>query len=87
MPVEKCKAIVTTRTRLRWNKFRECGEILFGKRFSLQMKGKVYKSCVRSAMLYGNKMCLRENEVDILQKAERFMIRAMCGVKLVNKRI
>jgi len=36
-------------------KFRECGELLKGKRFSLKMKGKVYKSCVRSAMLYGVK--------------------------------
>ena len=30
--------------------------------------------------------CLRENEVAILRRAERFMARAMCGVKLVDKR-
>ena len=29
--------------------------------------------------------CLRENEVAILRKAERFMGRAMFGVKLVDK--
>ena len=64
---EGCKAAITARTRLRWKKFKECGEILFRKRFSLQMKRKVYKTYVRSTMLYGNKMwCLRENEVAIL---------------------
>ena len=82
-----CKATVTARTRMGWKKFRECGEILFGKRFSLQMKGKVYKSYVRSAILYGSEMwCLRENEVAILKRPEKSMVRAMCGVKLVDKR-
>ena len=43
---------------------------------------------VRSAMLYGSKTwCLRENEIlAILRRAERFMVRAICGVKLVDKR-
>ena len=43
----ECEAAVTTRTRVGWKKFRECSEILFGKRFSLQMKGKIYKHYVR----------------------------------------
>ena len=63
---------------------RECGK--FRKIFSLQMKEKVYKSYVRSAMLYGSEMwCLRENEVAILKRAERSMVRAMCRVKLDKK--
>ena len=38
-------------------------------------------------MLYENETwCLRENEVAILRGAERAMVRAMCSVKLVNKR-
>ena len=38
-------------------------------------------------MLYGSKTwCLRENEVAILRRAERSMVRATCSVKLVNKR-
>ena len=81
------EAAVTAKTRMGWNKFRECGEILFGKRFSLRMKGKIYKSYIRSAMLYGRETwCLRESEVAILRRAERSMVRAMCGVKLVDKR-
>ena len=50
-----CEAAVTARTRMGWKKFIECGEILLGKRFSLRMKGMVYKSYVRSTMLYGSK--------------------------------
>ena len=47
------------------------------------MKGIVYRSCVRSAMLYGSETwCLRENEVIILKKSKRAMVRSMCGVKL-----
>ena len=46
-----CETAVTARTKLGWMKFRECSEILKGRRFSLKMRGKIYKSCVRSAML------------------------------------
>ena len=49
-----CETAVTARSRIGWIKFRECSEILEGRRFSLKMKGKFYKSCVRSAMLYGS---------------------------------
>ena len=38
-------------------------------------------------MLYGSETwCLTENEVAILRRAERSIVRAMCGVKLVDKR-
>ena len=83
----ECEATVTARTRLEWKKFSKCGEILFGKRFFSQMKGKVYKSYVKSDMLYGSKKwSLQENKVAILRRAERYMVRAMCGVNLVDKR-
>ena len=82
-----CETVVTARTRIGWIKFRECSEMLKGRRFSLKMKGKVCKSCVRSAMLYGSEAwCLREKEMAILRKTERAMIRAMCGVKLLDRR-
>ena len=68
-------------------KFRECSEILKGRRFSLKLKGKIYKSCVRSAILYGSKAwCLREKEMAILRRTERAMIQAMHGVKLLDQR-
>ena len=53
----------------------------------LLFKQHLYKSYVRSAMLYGNKTwCLRENKVAILRRAKRPMVRAMHGVNLVDKR-
>ena len=38
-------------------------------------------------MSYGSETwCLRENEMAILRRTERVMVRAMCGVKLMEKR-
>ena len=55
-----CETAMTSRVRIGWMKFRECGELLRGRRFSLRMKGLVYRSCVRSVVLYGSETwCLR----------------------------
>ena len=81
------EAAVTARTRIGWIKFRKCGELLHGRKFLLKMKQRIYQSCVRSAMLYGSEtLCLRENEMAILRRTEKAMMRAMCGVKLIEKR-
>ena len=37
-----CEAAITTRARCGWVKFRECGELLYGRRFPLRLKGAVY---------------------------------------------
>ena len=82
-----CEIAVTARARIGWMKFRECGESLLGRRFSLKMKGMVYRSCVRSAMLYGSETwCWRENEMIILRRTERAIVGSMCGVKLVDRK-
>ena len=82
-----CETAVTSKVRIGWIKFRECGELLRGRKFSLRMKGMVYQSCVRSAMLYGSETwCLRENEMAILRRTEKAMVRSMCGVKLVDRK-
>ena len=74
-----CKTAVTARSRIGWMKFRECSEILKGRRFLLKMKEKIYKSCERSAMSYGSEAwCLREKEMAILRRTERAINRAMC---------
>ena len=70
-----CETVVTARSISGWMKFRECSEILKGRRFSLKMKKKIYKSCVRSAVLYGSEAwCLREKEMAILRRTERAII-------------
>ena len=48
-----CEAVMTARARIGWVKFKECGKLLNLKRFSLKMKGMVYRSCVKSVMLLG----------------------------------
>ena len=81
------EAPVTARTRIGWIKCRECDELFYGRKFSLKMKGWIYRSCVRSAIMYGSETwCLRKNEIAILRRTEKAMIRAMCGVKLIEKR-
>ena len=64
-----CKAALTARTRCGWVMFRECGELLHGRRFSLRLKGAVYKSYVRPAILYGSEvLCLKESDMGILRR-------------------
>ena len=61
--------------------------MLYGRKFSVKMKERIYQSYVRSAMLYGSEMwCLRENEMAILRRTEKAMMRAMCRVKVIEKR-
>ena len=55
------EAAVIARTRCGWVKFRECSEWLYGNKFSLRLKGAVYKSNVKPVVLY-------ESEAWCLQK-------------------
>ena len=53
-------ASVTATTRCWWIKLRECGELLYGRRFPLKLKGAVYRSYIRLAMQFGTEAwCLR----------------------------
>ena len=62
------------------------GVTLLGK-FLFKIKGRIYQGCLRSAMLYGSEMwCLWEKEMAILRKTEKAMMRAVCGVKIIEKR-
>ena len=36
------KAAVTATTRIRWIKFKECGNLLHGRKFLLKMKERIY---------------------------------------------
>ena len=59
-----CEAAVTARTRCGCVKLRECGELLYGRRLPLKLKGAVYKSYVSPAILHGSEAwCLKENEI------------------------
>ena len=62
-----CEAAVTAGTRCGWVMFRECGKLLYGRGFPLILKGAVYESYVRRAILYGSEAwCLKESEMGFL---------------------
>ena len=83
-----CEAVVTARVRIGLVRFRECGELLFGNRFPLKMKGKAYRCCVRSEILYESEAwCPKENKKATLRRTERAMVRAMCGQKAVDRKM
>ena len=61
--------------------------MLYGKRFPLKLKGAVYKSYVRPAILHESEAwCLKESDMGILHRTERSMVRAMCGVQLKDRK-
>ena len=81
-----CEATVTARMGCGWVKFTECGELLYSRRFLLRLKGAVYRSYVRPAILYGGEAwCPKESKMGIL-RTERSTVRAMCGVQHKNRK-
>jgi hypothetical protein len=82
-----CLNAVTSRVRVGWMKFRELHGVLCGRKWSVKMKGRVYRACVRAAMVYGGETwVMRKEEECVLQRAERAMVRMMCGVKLRDRK-
>ena len=82
-----CLSAVTSRVHVGWKKFRELGGVLCGKMWSVRMKGRVFRACVRSAMVYGSETwVMRAVEENVLRRAERAMVRMMCGVSLRDRK-
>ena len=82
-----CEAAVAARTRCRWVKFMEGGKLLYGKRFPLILKVTAYKSYVWQAILHGSEAwCLKESEMEMLQRTQISMMRAMCEVQLKDRK-
>ena len=82
-----CLSAVTARVRVGWMKFRELSAVLCGRKWSMKMKGKVYRSCVRAAMVYGSETwVMKKEEEGVLLRAERAMVRMMCGAKLRDRK-
>ena len=75
------------RPRFQWLMFRECGKSLCSNRFSLRLKGTVYKSCVKSAILYRSEVWhLEESKMLLLHSTERSTVRAIFGVQLNDRK-
>ena len=77
-----CESAAITRARTPWGKYRDLLPILSSKSVALKTKGRVYDTCVRSAMLYGSDTWApRQTELVRLQRNERSMLRSMCGIR------
>jgi hypothetical protein len=78
-----------TRTRVKcaWGKFRELTPILTLRGMSLKMKGKIYRACVQSVMVYGSETwAVKVSDMQQLERTERMMVRWMCGVSLKDRK-
>ena len=61
--------------------------MVYGRRFPAKLKGAVFKSYVRPAILYGNEVwCLKESEMGILQRTERSVVGAICRIQLKDRK-
>jgi hypothetical protein len=75
-----------TRVRCAWAKFRELAPILTSRGASLKVKGKIYRACVQRVMVYGSETWpMKAEDMQRLERAERMMVRWMCGVSLKNR--
>jgi hypothetical protein len=77
-----------TRTRVRcaWGKFTELAPMLTRRGASLKMKGKIYRICVQSVMIYGSETWpMKVEDMNRLERTERMMMRWMCSVSLKDR--
>ena len=82
-----CETAVTARTGFGRVTYRECGELLYGRRFPLVLKVAVYEIYVKPAILYGRETwCRKESWMRILRRTERSTVRAMCGLQLIDRK-
>ena len=51
--VGRCEVAMTASTRCGWAKFRECDELLCGRRLPIELNVAVYESYLRTTILYG----------------------------------
>jgi hypothetical protein len=77
-----------TRTRIRcaWAKFHELSQFLRERGASLKLKGKIYRACVQSVLVYGSETWpTKVEDMQRLERTERMMVRWMCGVSLKDR--
>jgi len=75
------------RTRCAWKKFRALLPVLTSRRFSLRKKGRAYRACVRSVLLFAcETWAVKEDDTQRIERTDRAMIRWICGVSLKDER-
>ena len=81
-----CTRAITARCCAAWGKFKKLRPILTSKHLSPAVRGSVFNACVRSAMLHGGETWAPlAEDIQILRRNDRAMIRWMCGVKVSDE--
>ena len=77
---------ITKRVGAGWRNWKICSVVLGDRRMPVKLKGKVYKTVIRPAMLYGAETWattkIQEKRVGV---TEMRMLRWMCGVTRKDK--
>ena len=85
-----CELSTTTRVKTAWKKFKDLLPVLSSRHLSFKTRGRVYSSCVRSAMLHSSESWpLTKPNLQRLQRNDKAMIRQICNVRpqdIVNTR-
>ena len=77
-----CELLITARVKTAWKKFKELLPVLSSRHLSFKTWGRVYSSCVRSAMLHASETWpLTKQNLQRLHRNDRAMIRQICNVK------
>ncbi|KAK3557116.1 hypothetical protein QTP70_024647 [Hemibagrus guttatus] len=82
----ECGKEVKKRVQAGWNGWRKVWGVLCDKKISARIKGKVYRTVVRPAMLYGlETVSLRKRQESELEVAELKMLRFSLGVTRLDR--
>ncbi|KAK3552373.1 hypothetical protein QTP86_011275 [Hemibagrus guttatus] len=82
----ECGKEVKKRVQAGWNGWRKVSGVLCDQKISARIKGKVYKTVVRPAMLYGlETVSLRKRQESELEVAELKMLRFSLGVTRLDR--
>ena len=77
-----CELSTPTLVKTAWKKFNELLPVLSSHHLSFKIRGHVYSSCVRSAMLHASETWpLTKSNLQCLQQNDRAMIRQICNVR------
>ena len=72
----RCKEEVRRRVQAGWMSWKKVSGVLYDRKLSARVKGKIYKSVVRPAMLYGMEtVAVTERRVGKMEVAELKMVR------------
>ena len=70
-----------------WAKFKDLSLILTARGASYHIKGKIYKACVQSVLIYGTETwAIKKTNLQSLEKTKWMMVRWMCGVLLKDRK-